>query len=49
MISEIMKVFQPFKGEPIANYDIPSSMNVLNEGKFEQNEVKPEQQVPFKV
>jgi hypothetical protein len=34
MTREIMKVFQPFKGEPIENYDTPSSMNILNAGKF---------------
>ena len=34
MTREIMKVFQPFKGDPIENYDTPSSMNILNDGKF---------------
>ena len=34
MTKEIMKVFQLFKGEPIENYDIPSSINILNKGKF---------------
>ena len=36
MSKEIMKVFQPFKGPQIQNYDIPSSINIANKDKFKK-------------